>query len=482
MILLSLIFLATLVSSQNIMFGYTGGDKIDIHKKQALASISEFKSLLNNFDQRQSFKYQKDDIAAFVWSGSMVDNKDFSSNLISVLTDEVNEYGIPDEVYMEYVGDDSRFSFGAIINTKNNLDRVQTAVKKWSMGVSYNSYDGKKTYSKDVTFLSKNKKKKEQNDKEAGECFYFRYDNSLDIGIDKAYIKVFNSDLDINKLEVGEAVCKSEGTRPKLKLCKPINKELYFKYFNKSPKLDSNKNKALKALKSFKGMINNTVDRQSFEYNVDNIAGYMWIGQLVNDTHNTLNAYISEVTNNGAPDHSFYEYITKDPMTSFGIFLNVHNNVSMSQEVVKRWSMANSYNNITGKKNIDSGFCLLNYKDRKSFLEDNDAGQCFTFKFTSFSKVPVNNNSLNNYNDDFYDVDSGQTLCKSIGYLPGNMPISKYCKFYTVKDGDTCKSVAAKFPHLTEKEIISYNSKNGDFYGCDMLWEGDKICISKPYM
>jgi len=77
------------------------------------------------------------------------------------------------------------------------------------------------------------------------------------------------------------------------------------------------------------------------------------------------------------------------------------------------------------------------------------------------------------------DDDDGQ---EDDGDNDGRTEIEDYCKFYIAQDNDeTCASIAAKYSGLTESDIVSFNSKNGHFYGCDWIWEGDEICISKPY-
>lgn len=59
--------------------------------------------------------------------------------------------------------------------------------------------------------------------------------------------------------------------------------------------------------------------------------------------------------------------------------------------------------------------------------------------------------------------------------------IKNYCRFYNAQDDeDTCASIAAKYSGLTESDIVNFNSKNGNFFGCDLIWKGDKICVSKP--
>nr|AAA20835.1 similar to Kluyveromyces lactis killer toxin, Swiss-Prot accession number P09805 [Millerozyma acaciae]CAE84961.1 hypothetical protein [Millerozyma acaciae] len=491
MLIIVLLFLATLANSLDcsgdVFFGYTRGDKTDVHKSQALTAVKNIKRWLGSFETRQSFKVIEGDIAGFAWVGSYIKNSDFVDNVIEIMYNEVNKNGIPVELYIENIVDNEPGkSFGFILNSHKNLENAQKAVKNWSTGVKYNVYEGNKIY-KDhsVCYLDESKKKPEANDKEAGECYYTRLgDNSnpyTQVKTPKPYLDVFNSN-NLTKIVSGEAFCYSEGSLPDVGICVPIKSNMDFKYYNKSPKQDLDKQKVINALNTLSKNFTESENRQSFIYQKDNIVGYMWLGQRINNTENLFNSLTNEVTKNGVPDHFYYEYAKNDPMIQIGIFINKQGNVDLAKQVGKVWSTGKQFNNITGKKSISTSFCILDNKEKRGFTNDYSVGQCLNFTYEENVNVGLTDEILVEYNPGFYSANYGDTLCKSIGYPPSNKPIKDYCKFYIVQEDDTCVSIASKYPGLTEQDIIDYNSKNGDFYGCFNLWEGDKICISKPYM
>lgn len=97
-----------------------------------------------------------------------------------------------------------------------------------------------------------------------------------------------------------------------------------------------------------------------------------------------------------------------------------------------------------------------------------------------YSGVVIHGNEKRD-DDDGQEDDGDNDDNDADGDNDGGIEIEDYCKVYTAQDDDTCASIAAKYSGLTESDIVSFNSKNGRFFGCDWIWEGDKICISKPY-
>lgn len=91
------------------------------------------------------------------------------------------------------------------------------------------------------------------------------------------------------------------------------------------------------------------------------------------------------------------------------------------------------------------------------------------------------------YND--YDPDlcstlvPGQYVCCSKGKLPDMRPKPDddgNCFAYTTKDNDDCSSIAAA-NSLKPKDLEEFNKKTWSWAGCDSLWSGINICLSKGY-
>lgn len=404
-------------------YGYWKGDKIDSNKELVLKGLDVYKKFLDENPNNTTFNYENENIVSYMWIGKNIKNSGYS-DIIGTFKYEVNHNSIPNMGYMEYIEEDNPDkTFGLVFDVggPSKIDNLKRAVKLWSEGKPYDTNTGSKKYeSKTLCFVNN--------------------------------------------------------------VCNYISSNVVFKYFNKSPKQDKNKQKAINVLDNLNKNFNKFPNNQSFEFQNDNVVGRMWIGQRINKTDDIFSVLKKEITNSGVPDHFYYEYINGDPMTQFGIIINSQNNMDLVKDAVKTWSSGEAYNNITGRKTINSNFCLLDFKSRRDFTNDYSVGQCLNFTFTDDKSFPLSEDNLDNYNDNIYSIKKGDILCKSIGYTSSNRPIEGYCEFYTAEgDDDTCTSIAAKYPDITENDIVNFNSKNGNFYGCDWIWDGDKICVSKPY-
>lgn len=75
----------------------------------------------------------------------------------------------------------------------------------------------------------------------------------------------------------------------------------------------------------------------------------------------------------------------------------------------------------------------------------------------------------------------GQAVCCSSGKLPDLRPSQKpdgSCFDYEVQEDDWCDSIAS-FHGLTLNELKSLNENTWGFSGCENLWVGVKLCLSK---
>ncbi|KAG7660350.1 uncharacterized protein J8A68_006147, partial [[Candida] subhashii] len=136
--------------SQNVFFGYWKGTKTTANQKAAITAINYFKTQLKNNPSRESFSYSSGNIVGYMWVGSMIQNSGFAnSDAMKVIYDEVNDNGIPNAVYIEYVvaGDPTK-GFGVVLDTggSKNYGNMQRAVRLWSQGKPFNTYQGSKTY------------------------------------------------------------------------------------------------------------------------------------------------------------------------------------------------------------------------------------------------------------------------------------------------------------------------------------------------
>lgn len=210
---------------KDVLFGYISGDKSDAHKTQALAAINLLKNWLNDFPKRQSFKVSNGDVIGYMWVGGMVQNSGFSSgDAMNVIYNEVNTYGIPDLIYIEYVDSDPMKTFGIALNTggSGKLGEVQKAVRAWSEGKPYNGKTKSKTYSgQTVCYLSYANRKPVQNDGEAGTCDYVRVKSGEAVattaGVNGESLQGYNPNVNFAALQVGQPICKSVGSLPNFK-------------------------------------------------------------------------------------------------------------------------------------------------------------------------------------------------------------------------------------------------------------------------
>lgn len=66
-----------------------------------------------------------------MWLGSMAQNSGFKNNILPVLTKEIEDNSIPNQLYMEYIGGNALQTFGVVIHTGGNsaLRDIQRAVE-----------------------------------------------------------------------------------------------------------------------------------------------------------------------------------------------------------------------------------------------------------------------------------------------------------------------------------------------------------------
>ena len=114
-------------SGVTLKYSGTGG-KTESRKQQALQILGWYRNWLNDFGDRQSFKAQNNEITGYMWSGSMLQNSGLASNGVQTFINEINTYGMPEEIYMEFLHDNALKSFGIILTTKG-LGNAQEAVK-----------------------------------------------------------------------------------------------------------------------------------------------------------------------------------------------------------------------------------------------------------------------------------------------------------------------------------------------------------------
>ncbi|KAG7664419.1 uncharacterized protein J8A68_002054, partial [[Candida] subhashii] len=136
--------------SENVFFGYWKGTKTAANQKAAITAINYFKTQLKNNPSRESFSYSSGNIVGYMWVGSMIQNSGFAtSDAMTVIYDEVNNNGIPNSLYIEYVvAGDPTNGFGIVLDTGGtaNYGNMQRAVRLWSEGKPFNTYQGSKIY------------------------------------------------------------------------------------------------------------------------------------------------------------------------------------------------------------------------------------------------------------------------------------------------------------------------------------------------
>ncbi|RLV91965.1 hypothetical protein JA1_003501 [Spathaspora sp. JA1] len=225
---------------RDVFFGYISGSKTDVNKQLSLKIINNYKKQLTENPNQQSFRYKTNDgVYAYMWAGSMVQNSGFStSNALQVIYDEVNNNGIPKQLYIEYINGDPMQGFGLIIDTTNDFSKVQKAVRTWSMGKKIGGHTGSKNYKgKSVCYLSYANRKPTSSDDHAGECEYFRVKSGESVevtsGMNSIVLQGYNPGVDFTKLQPNQPICKSIG---KLKDFRPKKNTdgTCFKYVVKS--------------------------------------------------------------------------------------------------------------------------------------------------------------------------------------------------------------------------------------------------------
>jgi len=206
---------------QDIKFAYTRGTKTDQHKTDAINSLNKLKGYMRA-EQKESYYNRQGDVNSFIWSGSMVQNEGLLQSIIPIMEKEINTDGIPVTLYIEYMPGDPMKSFGIIINTENNPDKIKKIARNWSAGKAYNTYDAFKTYeSYSVCYLSYADRKGITNDNGIGNCDYVKMEKDMDLaaktGVNADSIKGYNADLDFSALQVGQPICYTMGSKPDLR-------------------------------------------------------------------------------------------------------------------------------------------------------------------------------------------------------------------------------------------------------------------------
>ncbi|GEQ66991.1 hypothetical protein JCM33374_g654 [Metschnikowia sp. JCM 33374] len=193
-------------------------------KQQALTILNWYKDWLNDFPTRQSFKAQNGDMSGFMWVGSMVQNAGISQNVIPDFINEINQNGMPSEMFYEFLHENAMQGFGIIL-TVQIPQRAQMAVQLWSSGRKYTEYLGSKNSKRlAICYLDYGNRKPEVNDNEAGPCMnYTLREGSKPQGNVGEYLKAFNPGLDFNNLMPGQTYCYSEGMAPDLRPRKNSN-------------------------------------------------------------------------------------------------------------------------------------------------------------------------------------------------------------------------------------------------------------------
>lgn len=208
--------------AQDVFFGYWRGTKTSANQQAALAALATFKSQLSANPKQESFSYSNGNIVGYMWVGSMIQNSGFvTSDAMKVIYDEINNNGIPNLVYIEYVNGSPTQGFGVVLDTggSGNFGNMQRAVRLWSQGKPFNTYQGSKTYKgKTLCYLPWANRKPITNDPKAGTCDYFSLQLGVPAdttaGIDSESLAAYNPSLNFNNLMPGQPICKSVGTLP----------------------------------------------------------------------------------------------------------------------------------------------------------------------------------------------------------------------------------------------------------------------------
>lgn len=461
-----------------LKYGYIRGDKTDNNKNNALAALKQFLHQATTIPDRESFMYNNNGIIGLMWIGSSISNVKFS-NIINLFITEVTTYGIPVSGFLEYTNGNPHETIGIVIYTdKNRINDVRRAGKLWSMGKPFDKQDSNKYYdNQNLCWL--NKMKTIRNDEgNMDNCFNVTvYNDNLGFytKLDIDSLRGYNPNTDFNNLYSGQVICESIG---KLNSNKKEKSQNIFYGWVDGTKIDENKHNAIKLLNAFGSYIINSLE-EGFLYKDDNIVGYMWIGSSVDiiQFKSIIDMYINEVNTYSIPKSSYLEFVNDNPKESFGIVINTDPSaITDVQQAGKSWSMGKSFNLKTGSKMFNN--VKIIYNNERKMINDKTVGNCITFKVENNDQI---NDVIKAYNDNIDSSSSliGQTLCKSIGTK--NTVISDdsdiNCeKYIVVNDGETCENLS-NTNGLTVDQLIKLNLDNEDFYGCDFLWSGDKICV-----
>nr|CAD91890.1 chitin-binding protein [Babjeviella inositovora] len=463
-----------------------------------ISAAQMFQSWLKGNSNRDSLKYQSGNIVGYLWVGNMVQNSGAADTIVANFIQNVGSDGIKDTKYVQYsTANDPAKGAGIVINTKGDLALVQKIVRTWSKGQSYDAG----TYNwnnKVLCYLSYANRKLGGNDEEAGDCDYKKVVSGRPIadtcGVTSDALIQYNPGVDFTKLNVGQPICCSEGKpQPYTPKCKDST-ELVINYnygYVRGTKTDDTKNNAIAALNSFNSWVSSTGTRGSFKYQSGNTAAFMWIGSMVQNDgfkNNAIKAFTDEINLQGMPKVGFLEYMAGDPMKGFGIIIDVSGNLTNVQNAVKNWSMGKGYTIQDANKSINSqSICYLDYAKRKSIGNDNEAGDCIYKSLANGQTVDVlcgvNAESIQAYNSglDFSKLPVGQPVCCSEGKAPDLRPKKNSdgsCYVYTVKSGDTCSAIFAKYSPLSELDLMKYNQQNFGWLGCTNLQKDYKLCLS----
>ncbi|KAG7663014.1 uncharacterized protein J8A68_003483 [[Candida] subhashii] len=221
----------------------------------------------------------------------------------------------------------------------------------------------------------------------------------------------------------------------------------------------------------------------------------MWVGSMIQNsgfaTSNAMEVIYDEVYNNGIPNSLYIEYVVPgDPTNGFGVVLDTGGtkNYGNMQRAVRLWSEGKPFNTYQGSKNYTGkSYCVLDWADRKTIVNDPGAGTCDYVKLQSGVAITttagIDSESIDAYNPslNFSNLQPGQPVCKSVGILPDLAPkpnANGTCFTYTIKSGDSCAAIIAPYYPLSTTNLTTYNSANLAWFGCDNLIVGNSMCLS----
>ncbi|GEQ71475.1 hypothetical protein JCM33374_g5159 [Metschnikowia sp. JCM 33374] len=248
------------------------------------------------------------------------------------------------------------------------------------------------------------------------------------------------------------------------------------------------KQQALKVLDTFKTSLLESNNRRLFKAQDGEVVGFIWAGSRVHNgglSENTIVDFIDEIKTHDMPHEIFYQDISEDSMSTFGIILTTRGSEN-AQKAVKLWSQNEKYRSQTGfKKSKLLSSCFHIYENRKvnDNKNDHEAGDCDIQRISAGSSPSKNMENLKSFNPhlEFSNVMDGQPYCYTVGSPPDFRPSPNpngTCVIYKIQQGDTCEKVAAKYWPLKPSELDHYNQDTYSWKGCDALQEEQLICIS----